>query len=97
MSYSGLVVGGPAAGRDVTCETEFYQVVKPPQLTIQLGDAGQPIELTIKAFRYRWHGLLLGPGDEETGYWVPEWVKDENMVSWVMRELMKSYRSAHAE
>jgi hypothetical protein len=85
MSFSGLCIGGPAAGKRVTCQGEFYRCA------VRLPPAHA--ELRTRTFTYRWVvGIDLGR-ENLTNFWVPE----DQDVRWAIGQLLATYEAAHAE
>lgn len=93
MRFSGLCVGGPAAGRRVTCQGDRYRVaVAPaPQHSRHLSPAHA--EVAQRPFTYVWVvGLDLGR-ENLVNFWVPE----DRDVRWAVQTLLESYEAENAE
>lgn len=75
MSFSGLCIGGPAAGKRVTCQAEFYRTVLPQPIPPSWQDLPPQRERELvqsRVFTYKWVvGIDLGR-ENLTNFWVPE-------------------------
>ena len=93
MSFSGLCIGGPAAGKRVACQGEFYRCVVPPPAPGFRDLSPAHAELRTRTFTYRWVvGIDLGR-ENLTNFWVPE----DHDVRWAIGQLLATYEAAHAE
>lgn len=94
MSFSGLIIGGPHAGKRVTCAGERYTVALPPPAPgfRDLSPAHEEHRMLTKTFTYKWiAGLDLGR-ENLINFWVPE----DRDVLWAALQLITTYEAQHA-
>lgn len=90
MTYSGLCVGGPAAGTRVACEAPFYRVAVPPPDPGWRNLSAAHFDLTLKPFTYEFVvGVDLGR-ENLVNFWVPQ----GQDVRWAIGQLLSTYEEA---
>lgn len=96
MIFSGLCIGGPAAGKRVTCAWERYTVTLPPPTPgfRDISPAHEEECPRTRTFTYRWVVGVVDLGQENlANFWVPE----DQDVRWAIGQLLKTYEAHHAE
>lgn len=92
--FSGLIVGGPSAGRRVSCGSTRYnvEVPDPRANTTRLYKVGTGEAQMSTRFHYQWvEGIAFGQGSI-VNFWVPIG-KD---AIWAIQQLCATYEEAQS-